>query len=242
MRSESINEAFLWQRSTSLSQPQSARPLYKQDPFLFQLEELITKRKAWAPITGTTCRTEKAADLLKWINTQNATRQSFDRRLGPHIPATLQLTDFPQYGGNPDKRILSSSARIVYLVDDYTSFLTACDRSFGIELHDKAARLLADLPVFVYVSNSIESGGRAFKGDPFTGQLAAYSRIFAYDLLGQRVMNFVAYYPHQLYSQFFTANGRAPDSKGVKVLRSQATLIITCGGVPIYPYEWSVIE
>ena len=118
----------------------------------------------------------------------------------------------------------------------------AWSRVGGADIPDLPYNVNKKLGVVLYVCNSVESGGRGFSGDPFTGQAAAYSRIFAYDLYGQRVLNFVTYYPHQLYSQLFTRNGELPQNKGVRMLRSQATLIVTCGGHLVDPQRWRIIS
>ena len=242
MRPEQINTAFLWPKTSELGARQEGKPLFKEDPLLKGLEDLISHKKAWAPILGSTKRTEPSDKLTNWIDAQREKKKLFDRAANISFSADIDLHDFPQIPERTGNRVISTSRNIAYLVDYCSDFLDVLEKSFGIDCRRKAASVLSnELGVFVYVSNSVESGGRAFSGDPFTGQAAAYSRIFAHDMLGERVLSFVAYFPHQLYSQFFTQTGGIPKNKGVKMHTSQSTLIITCGGILIEPRGWKVI-
>jgi hypothetical protein len=92
------------------------------------------------------------------------------------------------------------------------------------------------------VTNSVESGGRAFSGDPFTGQVTAYIKIFATDVYNRKTHNSVLYYPHQLYSQIFEADGRTRDNKGIKMLHQLADALVFAGGVIVNPKDWSVLS
>ncbi len=243
MRPESLLEEFLWPKANTLPSGQQAKPLYKADPLLAGIEQLIATKKAWSPISGSTKRTEPNEKLERWFNAQHAHKQQVDRRLSVSLRAPLALSDFPMVPNRSGRRVISTSKRIVYLIDQAGDFLDVFGDAFGISLKEKATTALNQkLGIVLYVCNSVESGGRGFSGDPFTGQAAAYSRIFAYDLYGQRVLNFVTYYPHQLYSQLFTRNGELPQNKGVRMLRSQATLIVTCGGHLVDPQRWRIIS
>lgn len=243
MKPDDINKAFIWPKAESLKQQQYGSSLYKADPLLAQLEKLITQRKAWAPITGSTKRTEPANKLKDWFSKQHTQKRQVDLSLRTSLKVFLRLKDFPVVPEHPEKRIISTSKNIAYLIDNSSDFLSSLTSAFGAITKRKAESLLkTNLGVFVYISNSVESGGRAFSGDPFTGQAAAYSRIFAHDLFGNRVLNYVSYYPHQLYSQFYSRNGTIPENKGVRLLRSQATLIIACGGILISPADWRILN
>jgi len=243
MDAAEINSKFLWPYAHQLPVRQRGTSLYrKSDGLLAALEAMVEDRRAWPPIPGSTKRTEPEAKLQDWLAAQNAQRRRFDSVHGTSFGVSLQLENLPPDRGGNGKRVISTSRNIAYIVTKCDDFTAAIGTAFGAECRELAARVMhPDLGVFVYVSNSIESGGRAFSGDPFTGQVAAYSRIFAHDLLGDKVMSFVCYYPNQLYSQFFAATGGVPDNKGVRVLRAHATLIITCGGVLISPPEWSIL-
>ena len=243
MTPEEINSAFLWPTAEELPQRQIGSPLYKHDPLLAQLENLVTGGIAWTPILGSTKRTESEVKLTEWLGDQMRQKSRFDAQMDVSFPVELTLDDFPLVADRQASRIVTTSRNIAYLIDRKDHFLAALARAFGDGQAARAEALLSgNLGVFVYVTNSVESGGRAFSGDPFTGQGAAYSRIFAHDLLGRRVLYFVAYYPHQLYSQLFTRTGAAPNNKGVKMLREQASLIVTTGGVLIEPQDWRLVR
>lgn len=242
MKPDEINTAFLWPKATALPVQRYAQPLYKGDSFLASIENLISLRRAWAPIGGSTRRVESSDKLSVWIAAQLNHKHRVDARLGLSIPVTMRVEDFPQDATRVANRTISTARNIAYLIDSSSDFMAVYAGAFQMSANRVANILDNSLGVFLYVCNSIESGGRAFSGDPFTGQAAAYSRIFAHDLFGQRVLNFVAYYPHQLYSQCFTQAGTIPRNKGVKMLSSQATLLITCGGVIIEPRQWSVVQ
>jgi hypothetical protein len=242
MTPEQINRAFMWPQAGGLPTPQRGSALYKDDPLLRGLEELITNRRAWAPISGSTKRTETTAKLNLWIQQQLTQKETIAQRQRIRFDASLDIESFPRVPEKPDTRVISTSKNIAYLIDSSADFLNIIESSFGIARRRNAECLLSpELGVFVYVSNSIESGGRAFKGDPFTGQVAAYSRIFAFDLFGNRVLNFVPYYPHQLYSQFISRSAATLQNKGVRMLRTQANLIVTSGGILFNPALWEVM-
>lgn len=239
MRSEEVLAAFEWPTASQLGAGQ-AQPLHKHDDLLSQIEQLVENGDAWTPIGGSTKRVEKASKLTVWIDAQNGRRLQYDKLVGPARNVTLALSQFPE--SEPGKRVITTARNIAYLVDSSQVFLDAVGRSFGQVAADAASRCLdPSIGVFLYVTNSIESGGRAFSGDPFTGQAAAYSWIFARDFVGKSSLNFVGYYPHQLYSQFFTASGGRPANKGVKMLSDNARLLITCGGVMLEPSAWKLV-
>lgn len=240
---DEIVKQFLWSRACDLPRRTAGHALYKHDPLLLLLEGLIEQQRAWGPTIGTTKRVEPEAKLSRWINAQNQKKVAICRlpQFSQDFQVRLDLADFPE--NTQGTRIVTTSTNTSYLIDDTADFVQVIRQAFGNEAAIRAANIIdSAIPTFLYVTNSVESGGRAFSGDPFTGQLAAYSRIFAHDLAGQRVLNFVAYYPHQLYSQFFTSTGDILNNKGVRVLRSQATLIVTCGGVMLEPSEWKLLD
>jgi hypothetical protein len=239
MNQEEINAAFIWPNADQITQEGSA--LYKHDPLLILFENLITQGKAWAPISGSTKRTEPNEKLIVWLSEQNSKKNSVLRGLGVKYQENIELNNFPFDEEKPAKRVITTSKNIAYIIDKADYFLECLRMAFGEKSYQSAKAIVSvNIGVFVYLTNSVESGGRAFSGDPFTGQAAAYSRIFAHDLLGKQVLNYVAYYPHQLFTQFFKRNGHMPENKGVKMLRSQADLIISYKGVIIEPKQWEV--
>lgn len=239
MKSEEVLAAFSWPTATEIGHGR-AQGLHKHDALLARVEQLVEGGEAWAPINGSTKRCETELKLTQWIGAQNARKLQFDGREGRVRPASLELSQFPE--SEPGKRVITTARNIAYLIDSSSAFLGAVRGAFGDVAFEAAAQQLdPDIGVFLYVTNSIESGGRAFSGDPFTGQAAAYSWIFARDFVGNSARNFVGYYPHQLYSQFFTAAGGKPSNKGVNMLSANAKLIITCSGVMLEPISWKLV-
>ena len=84
------------------------------------------------------------------------------------------------------------------------------------------------MPVFVYVSNSLKPG-RLF-GDPFTGQLSAYSTAFGKFDRSSRLV--VAYYPHQVHPQAIL-DGETAHNKGITLMEELTDLIIFHAGVAV---------
>lgn len=239
MKSEEILSAFRWPKAADVTDKR-ATPLHKHDELLLRVEQLIDDGKAWAPIDGSTKRCESDLKLIGWIDAQNAKKARFDAREGKQRTAELALEQFP--APEPGKRVITTARNIAYLIDSASVFLDAVGGAFGATARDAASSCLdPSIGVFLYVTNSIEAGGRAFSGDPFTGQAAAYAWIFARDFEGTPALNFVGYYPHQLYSQFFTAAGTKPSNKGVNMLSANARLLITCSGVMLEPTAWKLV-
>ena len=84
------------------------------------------------------------------------------------------------------------------------------------------------MPVFVYVSNSLKPG-RLF-GDPFTGQLSAYSIAFGrFDNPRRRV---IVYFPHQVHTQVISSRGAAVN-KGMTLMTELTDYIIFNSGIAV---------
>ena len=234
---DDLRQLFLWPTASQVPK-QEPVPLHKPDPLLELTEDLLGRRKAWAPIGGATRRTEPSDKLRSWLTEQARHAEHVARVKPARNTIRLSLSDFPRY--QQEKRTIGTSTRIVYLIDETPDFIAAFEKTFG-----KAGplrRLLdSSRRVFLYVTNSVESGGRAFSGDPFTGQVTAYIKIFATDVYNQKTHNAVLYYPNQLYSQIFEANGRVRENKGTKMLHELADALIFAGGVTINPKDWSIL-
>jgi hypothetical protein len=240
MTKENILSEFVWPLAKNLTLPLQGQQLYKSDSLLHCIESLVDRRRAWAPIVGGTKRTEPESKLRTWLTEQTRNMHLVERSNRWNRNVSIEMDEFPEVSTN--KRIIGTAKSILYLIDSTIDLLGCIRSSFGEQAKAKANEILdVSLPALLFISNSVESGGRAFGGDPFTGQVAAFSRIFCADLLGNKERNFVAYYPHQLYTQFFNANGRKVDNKGANVLQNLADLIITAKGILIKPSEWRVL-
>lgn len=231
---------FSWP-NTSEVEHQNASPLYKHDALLARVEALIGEKRAWAPITGGTKRTESSQKLSQWFEKQNSKCLRLQRQIPVTGPPLLDLTDFPLDENNPDKHIVSTAKNIVYLIDRCEDFIRIYQEAFP-DREFPQGLLDPSIGVFLYVTNSVTSTGRAFSGDPFTGQITAYSKIFGTDINNSAERNIVAYYPHQLYSQIFNSSGILNDNKGLRVLGRLTTLLIMTGGVLVKPSSGEVID
>ncbi len=99
-------------------------------------------------------------------------------------------------------------------------------------LADRIPKDIDERQVMVYVSNSAKLG-RIF-GDPFTGQVAAYSTVFGE--LGKRVV--LAWFPYQAHAQAITER-RPP--KGLLLMREVVDWMLFSGGVLVQPASGLVI-
>lgn len=200
--------------------PQS---LIKQDALLSRVESEV----------GRTCYTlsdnagsrPQPSDALK-VSIQQQRGFAKYSGLSPKASFTLRLDDFPlSESGN---RHITTAKNVVYLIDSGTTLLSCINQAYP-RLSALATSIPKDKPVLLYVSNSIKPG-RIF-GDPFTGQLAAYSNIFARDASSPRFV--VAYYPHQVHNQLFTAGNAFKKNKGITLLREIADYAIFHAGVAV---------
>lgn len=240
---QTVREAFRWPCAEELSGESFEGNLYRDDKLVKQLERLVTEGRAWTPISGATKRTLATSKINQEVEAQNGHLQRLVASGIIQAVQPLSNNEFPlDPTGDGDKRIIGTSSNILYLIDHTPDFIKCFHEAFPHINVSLLSKLLNEgIGTFVYISNSIDAGGRAFKGDPFTGQAAAYSRIFGWDMIGKRERNFVAYYPNQLTSQFFTVAGAAPSAKGVKMLRQETALIIAHNGVCLKPQPWEVI-
>lgn len=237
MDESSVRKEFLWPLARDLRRPLAKLDLYKADPLLEQFEDLIGAGFGWRPVKGSTKRVESLAKRTTWLSEQRAHKTDLEEKGLMTRNVTLNTGSFPTTPNG--RRVITTSHSVLFLLDRTQDVLRSLRLAFGNKAERTCEVLMPkELPVLVFVSNSVESGGRAFSGDPFTGEVASYSRTFCYDITGTKVRWFLCYYPHQLYSQFFLNNGAKPSNKGVKILQSHADVIITAGGIVIEPKSW----
>ncbi|MDG6919649.1 MAG: hypothetical protein JRN62_09500 [Nitrososphaerota archaeon] len=235
-----INSQFAWPLASKLKLQASDRSLYKQDDLLEHVEDLVLNWKAWCPTEGATKRVEPEEKITNWIREQMAHQALVARVLRASREVALRTGEFPR--ADDSTRVITTARSIVYLIDTTSGLIDCLSAGFGKSVASRASSVLdSEIPACLFVSNSIESGGRAFSGDPFTGQIAAFSRIMCHDMESAKIRNFVAYYPHQLYSQFFQRNGKIRENKGIKIIESNVDLVITAGGVLLGPRDWGLI-
>lgn len=221
-----------WPRVADLpaevQESQASGDLIKPHAFAHRLEQALDDGKAWRLSSRSGSRPQKRASVKGWLAAQ---RRLFDRApvLEPPAAYPHRIGDFPL---SPSGALhVTSAPNIVYLFDRWSDVVEAIEASFG-RLAGRVPLDDPDHPAFVYVCNSM-TPGRLF-GDPFTGQLAAYSTVFA----GGGHRRVLAWYPNQAHTQAIRA-GRAP--KGLTVLREVADYALFAGGVLVQPASGVVL-
>lgn len=117
---------------------------------------------------------------------------------------------------------LTTSKNILYLYDNWYNLKNTLYTAFS-RLNGKLENIENE-PVMVYISNSLAP--RRIFGDPFIGQLTAYSIIFG--KFDKRKRKIIAYYPHQSYTYFTSTKG-----KGKRIMSELVDYAIFAGGVII---------
>jgi len=232
---EKIIDEFNWP-SVKKMETRGIR-VYKKDAFLEEILKLIENKEAACPIVGETRRTEPELKIINWIIDQYKHEKTINKKLKINKQTDLKVQDFPISETNKDNRTITTSNAQIFLIDDPDKFISSYARTFG---NNELLKKINDKPIMLFEIDSITSNGRGFSGDPFTGQIAAYGKIFCYDMENNKNKRFVLYYPHQLYSQFYDKNGRIKNNKGIKTISHLVDLVITNNGILIDPYEWRV--
>jgi hypothetical protein len=209
--------------------------LFKFDPFLKELENLVSLGKAWSPVQGGTRRKEKEKDIENWIREQFDYNKKINECFNIQFSPSLKLDIFPK--SSKEERTITTSVKQVYLIDKIDDFLIAYEKAFKKKFPKKLITLNSSLPICLFKIDTVTSNLRL---DPFTGQVVGYAITFCRDLNGDKARNFVIYYPHQLYSQFFSTNCKPKMNKLIESFNSFADLVITHKGIIINPKDWSV--
>lgn len=200
-----------------------AKPLIKHDALCLLLEQDITNGRCYYLSdnagSGKPPTSEKVA---AWIEQQRG--KFSNENVNPPAAFTMQLGDFPDTGHNNGRLHLTTAKNIVYLYDSWNVFRNTLIRAYP-RLENHMHLLASDRPVFVYVSNSLKPG-RLF-GDPFTGQIAAYSNAFGkFDSMHRIV---VMYFPHQVHTQVLSEE----QNKGKTLMTELVDYIIFNAGIAI---------
>jgi hypothetical protein len=209
--------------------------LFKFDPFLKELENLVSLGKAWSPVQGGTRRKEKESDIEKWIKEQFAYYKKINHCFNIQFSPSLKLDDFPK--SSKEERTITTSVKQVYLIDEFNDFLIAYKKAFNKNFPKKVMASHLKLPICLFKIDTVTSNLRL---DPFTGQVVGYAITFCRDLNGNKIRNFVIYYPHQLYTQFYSTNCKPKMNKLIESLNFFTDLLITREGIIINPSDWCV--
>ncbi|MCK4825904.1 hypothetical protein KA005_59700, partial [bacterium] len=202
-RTVASDEFFVWGNTKSLPSEiyDSISPggLIKYDPFLDKLEALVQNKEAYNLSTNTGSRPQQKESVLSWINEQ---KKLFEKGNATNAEFDMSIDQFPE--SQTGRLHVFTAKNIVYLCDSWGKVWDALTAAYPRLLEVPVTN--NDKPVLIYVSNSIKPG-RIF-GDPFTGQLSAFSNIFAKDLHGNNYRTVLIYYPHQSYTQLFDQPGK----------------------------------
>lgn len=196
----------------------------KRDTFIMELEGIVKRKLGYNLSTNTGSRPQSKDDVSAWIKQQ---KTLFVRNNLQDTGFNLKTSNFPK--SNNGNLHLTTAKNIIYLIDSSDTIVSSLKKAFP-RLKDRLD-IKNNMPVLIYISNSLKPG-RIF-GDPFTGQLSAFSNIFTKDVLGQKTRISVAYYPHQVHTQLFKEEGVFNINKGITIMRELLDYAIFHGGVVV---------
>lgn len=228
---ESLRTQILtWPLTTSVPEnvlrQQQGKALIKYDRLAELLERDITLNKCY--ILSNNAGSGKPTTREKisgWIDEQRALFAA-GPRVNPPATFIMSIDDFPET--NNGNIHVTTAKNIVYLYDRWADLKEAIEDAYP-RLRGKLNNIPDEKPVFLYVSNSLKPG-RLF-GDPFTGQLSAYSTCFGKFDANDRAV--IAYFPHQVYSQAFGRNGRLTVNKGTTLYKELTDYLLFNAGVAV---------
>ena len=205
---------------------QKGKDLIKYDALAALLEQDITDNKCYILSNNAgSGKPTKKEKIEGWIADQ---KELFSKsgRLDPPAIFSMDIDDFPET--NNGNIHVTTSKNIVYLYDKWLDLKQAIETAYP-RLRGKLNDIPDDKPAFMYVSNSLKPG-RLF-GDPFTGQLSAYSTCFGkFDLRDRAV---IVYFPHQVHTQAFGRNGRIAKNKGTTLYKELTDYLLFNAGVAV---------
>lgn len=211
----------------SVREKWTEKALIKYDPLCMLFERDITFGKAYyLSDNAGSGKPPSTAQIERWICQQKALFSKAEK-LNPPASFTMCIDDFPLTDKNNDRRHVTTAKNIVYLYDSWNALYDTIVSAYP-RLTYKISKKVHDLPVFVYVSNSLKPG-RLF-GDPFTGQLCAYSIAFGRFDFSRRMV--IAYFPHQVHTQALSSHGSSR-GKGMTLMEELTDLIIFHSGVAV---------
>ena len=203
----------------------TAKELIKFDPLCYEFEQDIAKGNAYyLSDNAGSGRPPSTSDLKGYIEGQ---RKLFEKapKVNPPVKFNMKIDDFPLTDSG--RRHVTTAKNIVYLYDSWNQLITSIIKAYP-RLKEHLKPVKDDSPVFVYVSNSVKKG-RLF-GDPFTGQISAYSTVFGkFDNPRRRIL---VYFPHQCFSQCFS-KGKIEKNKGTTLYTELTDLIIFNEGIAV---------
>lgn len=195
----------------------------KKDIFVLELERLVKEKKGYNLSNNAGSKPQNKPNVQAWISQQ---KKLFSANQAKNVKFTLSVSNFPTSVSG--RYHVTTAKNVIYLFDSGADVVASLKKTFP---RLSKANLVLDQPVFVYISNSLKPG-RIF-GDPFTGQLSAFSNIFTKDVIGQKTRISVAYYPHQVHTQLFDNSMEFRKNKGITMMRELLDYAVFHGGVVV---------
>ena len=192
------------------------------DPLIDRLENLVENKQAYNIIKGAGSKPQKITSIKKWIKEQENNWQKSTLKKKKKLNydnLKFKITKNGNYH-------LTTAKNVFYLIDSSLTLEKIINKSFN---YSDNINLGPDQPVFFFISNSMLKG-RIF-GDPFTGQLSAYSNIFTKNNLNQKNRLSITYYPYQVHTQMFRSEGIFNKNKGIDICRELVDYAIFHEGV-----------
>lgn len=224
---ESLDDFLHWPKTdavpVAVMTGMTARDLLKPDVLLKHVEADVGRKLAYTLSSNAgSGKPPTTARLTGYIREQERKFRTMGLK---DLSFSLNIDDFPYTNQKRQRHHVTTAKNIVYLYDRWSDFYASLIKAYP-RLKRLKNRFDDDMPVFLYVSNSVKCG-RIF-GDPFTGQITGYSTIFGkFDKAARLV---IAYYPHQVMSQAFTGKGKLRTNKGITLLGEVSDLAIFHGG------------
>lgn len=225
-----VKSILVWPETSGIPQTvlmqQVGKPLIKYDRLSQLLENDVTQNKCYILSNNAGSGKPTTEDKISgWINEQEKMFRK-GKPLNPPAVFTMKITDFPKTeNGNIH---VTTSKNIVYLYDKWVDLKNAIESAYP-RLRGKLTNIPDEIPVFLYLSNSLKPG-RLF-GDPYTGQLSCYSTCFG--KFDQKPRAVVVYFPHQAYTQAFDSHGKVVKNKGTTLYSELTDYIIFNAGVAV---------
>lgn len=224
-----LSNFLIWPKLNDLSkilrELQSTKKLIKYDRLCYNLEQDVGHGKAYCLSSNAgSGQPQSYEKIKKWVNQQ---RELFLKAPLVNPPAIFNISaeDFPKTeSGN---RHITTAKNIVYLYDKWKDVRETIENSYP-RLIKKLSTKNDNQPVFVYISNSLRPG-RLF-GDPYTGQISAYSTVFGKFDINPRIV--IAYFPHQVHYQAIEAL-KLRGNKGKIIMKELTDYLLFAGGVLI---------
>lgn len=225
------DKLLVWPLTTgvpqNILQDQHGKDLIKYDALSEKLENDVTNHKCYILSDNAGSGKPPLPDKIEeWVR-QQARLSLRGIALTPPAPFVMKPSDFPDTDSG--RKHITTAKNIVYLYDRWADLRNSIESAYPRLKGKFTGKLQDDSPVFLYLSNTVKPG-RLF-GDPFTGQLSAFSTAFGkFDKTQRKV---IIYFPHQVYTQAFKSDWTVEKNKGTTLFSELTDFIIFNAGVAV---------